>query len=67
MCRETLGATVGRNTYSSGSGGSLATLNYLEINQIMDKRSTQQKQGKLTDAKIKCLVKDWHDRRMEGG
>jgi hypothetical protein len=32
----------------------------------MDRWSTQQKQGKLTDAKIKGLVKDWHDRRMEG-
>jgi hypothetical protein len=66
MCRETLGATVGRNTYSCGSGGSLATLNYLEIKQIMDRRSTQQKQWKLTDAEIKGLIKDWHDRRMEG-
>jgi hypothetical protein len=66
MCGETLGATVGRNTYSSGSGGSLATLNYLEIKQIMDRRSTQQKQGKLTDAEIKGLLKDWHDRRTEG-
>ncbi len=32
----------------------------------MDRWSTQQKQGKLTDAEIKGLVKDWHDRRTEG-
>jgi hypothetical protein len=32
----------------------------------MDKRSTQQKQGKLTDAEIKVLVKDWHEQRREG-
>ncbi len=44
----------------------LATSNYLEIKQIMDRRSTQQKQGKLTDAEIKGLVKDWHDQRREG-
>jgi hypothetical protein len=59
MCRQTLGATVGRNTYSCGSGGSLAALNYLEIKLIMDRRSTQQKQGRLTDAEVKVLVKVW--------
>ncbi len=32
----------------------------------MDRRLTQQKQGKLTDAEIKGLVKDWHDQRTEG-
>ena len=32
----------------------------------MDRRSTQQKQGKLTDVEIKGLVKDWHDQRREG-
>jgi hypothetical protein len=31
----------------------------------MDRRSTPQKQGKLTDAEIKGLVKDWHDQRKE--
>ena len=33
---------------------------------MMDRRLTQQKQGKLTDAEIKGLVKDWHDQRREG-
>jgi hypothetical protein len=32
----------------------------------MDRRSTQQKQGKLTDAEIKGLVREWHDQRREG-
>ena len=64
MCGANLVAPVGRNRDSSEK--SLATLNYLEIKQIMDKRSTQQKQGKLTDAEIKVLVKDWHEQRREG-
>jgi hypothetical protein len=50
--------TVGCNTYSRGSGRSLAALNYLEIKLIMDRWSTQQKQGRLTDAEVKVLVKD---------
>jgi hypothetical protein len=65
MCGQTLGTTVGHNTYSRGSGGSLAAINYLEIKLIMDRWSTQQKQGRLTDAEVKVLVKDWHDRRKE--
>ena len=51
MCRANLEAPVGRNRDSSKI--LLATLNYLEIKQIMDRRSTPQKQGKLTDAEIK--------------
>ena len=31
----------------------------------MERRSTQQKQGKLTDAEIKGLVKDWHNQKNE--
>ncbi len=64
MCGAALGAPVGRNRDSSEK--SLATLNYLEIKQIMDRWSTQQKQGKLTDAEIKGLVREWHDQRREG-
>ena len=64
MCGANLEAPVGRNRDSSGQ--SLATLNYLEIKQIMDRWSTQQKKGKLTDAEIKGSVKDWHDQRSEG-
>jgi hypothetical protein len=44
MCGANLEAPVGRNRDSSKK--LLATLNYLEIKQIMDRRSTQQKQGK---------------------
>ena len=64
MCGENLEAPVEHNRDSSKK--MLATLNYLEIKQIMDRRSTQQKKGKLTDAEIKGLVKDWHDQRREG-
>ncbi len=64
MCGETLEAPVGRNRGSSRR--SLATLNYLKIKQIIDRRLTQQKQEKLTDAEIKGLVKDWHNQRTEG-
>ncbi len=32
----------------------------------MDRWSAQQKKGKLTDAEIKDLIKEWYDRRMEG-
>ena len=61
MYGETIEAPVGRNRGSNGR--LLATLNYLEIKQIMDRWSTQQNQGKLTDAEIKGPVKDWHDQR----
>jgi hypothetical protein len=64
MCGANPEAPVGQNRDSSGQ--SLATLNYLEIKQIMDRRSTQQKKGKLTDAEIKGLVNEWHDQRREG-
>jgi hypothetical protein len=64
MCGANLEVPVGRNRDSSGQ--SLATLNYLEIKQIMDRWSTQQKKGKLTDAEIKGLVNKWHDQRREG-
>jgi hypothetical protein len=48
------------------SGATLARLNYLEIKKLMDRWSAQQKKGKLTDAEIKGLVKEWYDRRIEG-
>jgi hypothetical protein len=66
ICGETLGAPVRPNRYSCSSGGTLAKLNYLEIKQLMDRRPAQQKKGKLTDAEIKGLVKEWYDRTMEG-
>jgi len=53
MCGANPEAPVGCNRDSSGQ--SLATLNYLEIKQIMDRRSTQQNKGKLTDVEIKGL------------
>jgi len=64
MHGKNLEAPVARNRDSSKK--LLATLNYLEIKQMMDRRLTQQKWGKLTDVEIKGLVKDWHDQRREG-
>ncbi len=32
----------------------------------MDRWSTRQKKGKLTDAEMKGLVNEWHDQRREG-
>jgi hypothetical protein len=64
MYGKNLEAPVGRNRDSSKK--LLTTLNYLEIKQMMDRRLTQQKQGKLMDAEIKGLVKEWHDQRREG-
>jgi hypothetical protein len=64
MYGKILEAPVGCNRDSSEK--LLATLNYLEIKQMMDRRLTQQKQGKLTDAEIKGIVKDWHNQRREG-
>ncbi len=66
MCLETLRAPVGCNMYSCSSGGTLAKLNYLEIKQLMDRCSAQQKKGKLTDTEIMGLVNEWYDRRTEG-
>ena len=51
MCGANLEASVEHNGDSSKK--SLAILNYLEIKPIMDRQSTPQKQGKLTDAEIK--------------
>jgi hypothetical protein len=64
MYGENLDAPVGR--IRDGSNKLLATLNYLEIKQMMDRRLTRQKKGKLTDVEIKGLVKDWHDQRKVG-
>jgi hypothetical protein len=66
MCGETVGVPIGCNTYSCSSGGTQAKLNYLKIKKLMERGSAQQKKGKLTDAEIKGLVKEWFDRRMEG-
>jgi hypothetical protein len=52
--------------YLCSSGETLAKLNYLEIETLMDRWPAQQKKGKLTDAEIKGLVKEWYDRRTEG-
>ncbi len=66
MYRESVEAPVGRNTYSCSSEGTLVKLNYLDITKLMDRWSAQQKKGKLTDAEIKGLIKEWYDRRTEG-
>jgi hypothetical protein len=63
---ESVGAPIGCNKHSCSSGGTLAKLNYLEFEKLMDRQSAQQKKGKLTDAEIKGLIQEWYDRRMEG-
>jgi hypothetical protein len=66
MCWESVRAPVGCNACQGSSWGTLARLNYLEFKKLIDRQSAQQKKGKLTDAEIKGLVKEWYDRRMEG-
>ena len=41
-------------------------MNYIEIKQLIERRTLANKKGKLTDDEIKSLVKDWHDHRAEG-
>jgi hypothetical protein len=49
-----------------GSKGKLAKLNYMDIKLPLDRRIVKIKRGSLTERKIQMLVKDWHDRRLEG-
>ncbi len=49
-----------------GSKGKLAKLNYLEIKLLLDRCIVKNKRGSLSEREIQTLVKDWHDRRLEG-
>jgi hypothetical protein len=49
------------------TGGRQATMNYIEIKQIIERQMIRNKRGKLTDTEIQALVKDWHDQREGGG
>jgi peroxiredoxin family protein len=40
-------------------------MNYLDIKQILDKKSAMSNKGALSDQEIKLLVKEWHDTRTE--
>ena len=42
------------------------TMNYIEIKNLIERRTLANKKGKLTDEEIKSLVKEWHDHRAEG-
>jgi len=41
-------------------------MNYMEIKQLIERRTILNKKGKLTDKEIKALVKELHDHRAEG-
>jgi hypothetical protein len=49
-----------------GSKGKLAKLNYLEIKLLIDRHIVKNKRGSLSEREIQTLVKDWHNRRLEG-
>jgi hypothetical protein len=49
-----------------GSKGKLAKLNYLEIKLLLDRRMVKNKRGSLSERENQTLVKDWHNRRLEG-
>jgi hypothetical protein len=40
-------------------------MNYIEIKKLIERRTLVNKKEKLTDDKIKTLVKEWHDHRAE--
>jgi hypothetical protein len=44
----------------------LAKLNHFEIKLLLDRRIVKNKRGNLSEREIQTLVKDWHDRRLEG-
>jgi hypothetical protein len=48
------------------SKGKLAKLNYMDIKLLLDRRIVKNKRGSLTEREIQMLVKDWHDRHLEG-
>ena len=56
---QPLGQTIGRQ------GGYLATMNYMDIKNMLDRQQALRKKGTLTDGEIKSLVKEWHDRWTE--
>ena len=42
-----------------------ATMNYIEIKKLIERRMLANKKEKLTDDKIKTLVRELHDHRAE--
>jgi hypothetical protein len=40
----------------------LASLNYMDIKQILDRKAAENKRGTLTTGEIKLLVREIHDR-----
>jgi hypothetical protein len=47
------------------SRGELAKLNYMEINQLLDRKVIENKRGTLTNGEIKLLVQEIHDCQRE--
>jgi hypothetical protein len=58
------GQPLGQSMY--GSKGKLAKLNYMDIELLLDRRIVKKKGQFLTEREIQMLVKDWHDRCLEG-
>ena len=40
-------------------------MDYIEIKKLIERRTLLNKKEKLTDDKIRTLVKEWHDHRAE--
>jgi hypothetical protein len=57
-----LGEPIGRFTCASRG---LASLNYMDIKQILDRKAAENKRGTLTSGEIKLLVQEIHDSRKE--
>jgi hypothetical protein len=49
-----------------GSKGKLTKLNCMAVKLPLDRRIVKNKRDSLTDRKIQTLVKEWHDRHLEG-
>jgi hypothetical protein len=49
-----------------GNKGKLAKLFYMDIKLLLDRPIVKNKRGSLTERENQTLVKDWHDRRLEG-
>jgi hypothetical protein len=54
-----------RKNLCNRKGDITLTINYLDIKQILDKKSAMCNKGALSDQEIKLLVKEWHNTRME--
>jgi hypothetical protein len=47
------------------NGGTFTSLNYLDIENILNRKTSQHKKRTLLDQEIKRLVKEWYDTKTE--